>query len=82
MGFFLTTVLPSPFPLSPRFTFCTSFGCYSGDWIVPYMYSWSLVRLYRVFAGYYTVMYESRQDLAKDEHTPTSTQFGKLYPAA
>lgn len=32
------------------------------------MYFWFLVRLYLVFAGYYTAMYESRQGLVKDEH--------------
>ena len=33
-----------------------------------YMYFWFLLFLYWVFAGYYTTMYESRQDLVKDEH--------------
>jgi hypothetical protein len=35
-----------------------------------YMYFWFLVRLYWVFAGYYTTMYEirhDRQDLVTDE---------------
>jgi len=33
-----------------------------------YMYFWFVVRLYWVFAGYYTTMYESRHDLVKDDH--------------
>src|SRR6266550_1174931 len=33
-----------------------------------YMYFWFLLLLYWVFAGYYTTMCESRQDLVKDEH--------------
>ena len=49
-----------------------------------YLYFWFLVRLYyRVFAGYYTTMYESRQNAVNDEHDEAciGTQIGKLFPA-